>query len=85
MWPLAWLAAALAAALAWHVCAPVTRWRLRHLPGPPAWPLLGNLPHMVRHGRSASLDAWAKQYGPLYKARSRTHELATLCVVACRC
>jgi hypothetical protein len=63
-------AALLAAALTWHLAAPVASWRLRHIPGPRAWPLLGNLPHLMRHGRIASLDAWAAQYGPLYKARA---------------
>jgi hypothetical protein len=62
------LAALLAAALAWYLAAPVASWRLRHIRGPRAWPLLGNLPHLMRHGRGASLDAWAAQYGPLYKA-----------------
>ena len=35
--------------------------------GPPAWPVLGNLPDIEQKRIHVILDNWAKQYGKIYK------------------
>ncbi|MYM68451.1 cytochrome P450 [Pseudoduganella sp. FT55W] len=43
---------------------------LRHmhaLPGPRPWPLAGNLPQMTTLRIHQDVEAWSKQYGPLFK------------------
>jgi len=47
---------------------PVLR-QLRDLPGPPGWPLLGNLPQIEPASFHLQLGAWARQYGRLFKLR----------------
>ena len=66
---LPWLVAVLCTALALHAAAPLASWRLRALRGPRPWPLLGNLPQMARRGRTAAFEAWAVEYGPMFKVR----------------
>jgi len=39
------------------------------LPGPRAWPLLGNLPDIELPRIHQQLEAWAREYGPLFKVR----------------
>jgi cytochrome P450 len=40
---------------------------LRGLPGPRAWPLLGNLPQIDVARMHAQLEAWVDRYGPTFK------------------
>jgi len=37
------------------------------LPGPRPWPLAGNLPQMTQARLHQDVEAWARQYGPLFK------------------
>ena len=37
------------------------------LPGPRPWPLVGNLPQVDAERMHATLEAWADEYGPLYR------------------
>jgi cytochrome P450 len=39
------------------------------LPGPRPWPLAGNLPQMRPSTIHQDVEAWARQYGPLFKIR----------------
>ena len=41
--------------------------RLRDLPGPPGWPLLGNLPQIEPARFHLQLGDWARQYGRFFK------------------
>ena len=51
---------------------------LRDLPGPPGWPLIGNL-HRIRFDRlHAVLEEWAARYGPLYRIRIGPRRVAVL-------
>ncbi|KAG2492006.1 hypothetical protein HYH03_009736 [Edaphochlamys debaryana] len=43
------------------------RWRLRHIPGPPAPPIVGHLPQIIRQGTPTFFRACRKQYGPVFK------------------
>ena len=48
---------------------------LRHLsdlPGPRPWPLLGNLPQLSPTRMHRQVEAWARQYGPLFAMRFAT-------------
>ncbi|KXZ54674.1 hypothetical protein GPECTOR_4g740 [Gonium pectorale] len=49
---------------------PVTRWKLRHIPGPFALPLLGCVPDILRQGAHAFFLQCRKKYGPVFKART---------------
>ena len=40
---------------------------LASLPGPPRWPLVGNLPQVEAKRMHLQLEAWAAEYGPLYR------------------
>ena len=42
---------------------------LRQIPGPPAWPFVGNLLQVELPRMHAQLEAWADRYGPLYRLR----------------
>jgi cytochrome P450 len=42
---------------------------LERLPGPRAWPLLGNLPDIELPRIHQQLEAWAREYGPLFKVK----------------
>jgi cytochrome P450 len=42
---------------------------LGRLPGPRAWPLLGNLPDIELPRIHQQLEAWAREYGPVFKVR----------------
>lgn len=39
------------------------------LPGPPGWPVLGNLPQMKTERIHRDVEDWARQYGPLFRLR----------------
>ena len=39
------------------------------LPGPRPWPLLGNLPQLSPTSMHRQVEAWARQYGPLFAMR----------------
>ena len=39
------------------------------MPGPRPWPLVGNLPQVDPQRMHAALEAWADEYGPLYRFR----------------
>lgn len=39
------------------------------LPGPAAWPLVGNLPQITPLRIHQDLEAWSRQYGPVFKIR----------------
>ena len=43
--------------------------RLQDLPGPPGWPVLGNLPQIEPARFHLQLGAWARQYGRFFKLR----------------
>jgi cytochrome P450 len=43
--------------------------QISDLPGPPAWPLAGNLPQLHPLRVHQDVEAWARQYGPLFKMR----------------
>ncbi|KAG2492269.1 hypothetical protein HYH03_009509 [Edaphochlamys debaryana] len=47
----------------------VTRWKYRHIPGPPQRWLTGNLQDMLKHGMLSCIDRWAEAYGPLFGFR----------------
>jgi hypothetical protein len=52
--------------------APDPSARSRRLPGPPALPLLGNLPHFLWHGDLADmLASFSSTYGPVSRAMLR--------------
>ncbi|PNH05177.1 hypothetical protein TSOC_008592 [Tetrabaena socialis] len=53
------------------VCDPVQRWRLRRIPGPPALPLVGCLPQMMRWGGPTCYRRCAAKYGPVFKVAPR--------------
>ncbi|TFW19446.1 cytochrome P450 [Duganella callida] len=40
---------------------------MRDLPGPQPWPLAGNLPQMTPLRRHQDVEAWSRQYGPLFR------------------
>lgn len=42
---------------------------IERLPGPKGWPLLGNLPDIELPRIHQQLEAWAREYGPLFKVR----------------
>lgn len=45
----------------------VTRWRYRHIPGPPpAW-MLGNAREMQAKMVQFAYQEWAQQYGPIFR------------------
>ncbi|KAG2432736.1 hypothetical protein HYH02_012870 [Chlamydomonas schloesseri] len=46
---------------------PLPRWRLRHIPGPPALPLLGCVPAMMRLGGPQFFRQCFAAYGPVFK------------------
>ncbi|GLC53340.1 hypothetical protein PLESTB_000733800 [Pleodorina starrii] len=46
---------------------PFQRWRLRHIPGPPALPLVGCLPQILRMGSPKFFRTCYQKYGPVYK------------------
>ncbi|KAG2434665.1 hypothetical protein HXX76_007558 [Chlamydomonas incerta] len=43
------------------------RWRLRHLPGPPAYPLLGSLPQIIAKGSPTFFRECRAKYGPVFR------------------
>ncbi|GLC53342.1 hypothetical protein PLESTB_000734000 [Pleodorina starrii] len=43
------------------------RWRLRHIPGPPALPFLGNLPQLLTLGSPTFFRQCRKKYGPVFR------------------
>lgn len=43
--------------------------RLSELPGPAPWPLVGNAFQARLHRLHRDLEGWAREYGPIYKAR----------------
>ncbi|KAG2442182.1 hypothetical protein HYH02_009670 [Chlamydomonas schloesseri] len=45
----------------------IKRWQLRHLPGPPALPLLGNLPQIIAKGSPAFFRECRAKYGPVFR------------------
>ena len=48
---------------------------LESLPGPRPWPLLGNLPQIDPLRMHAKLEAWAHEFGPLYRVRMGPREM----------
>eukprot|EP00798_Chlamydomonas_sp_ICE-L_P015903 gene15903-22036_t len=51
-----------------HVAfSPIARWRLRHIPGPMPWPVLGNLVKMRSMGSSVFFEHCARCYGPVFQ------------------
>lgn len=46
---------------------PLLRWKYRHIPGPPPTFLVGNLLTLIRNGFPEAIQAWAAQYGPVFK------------------
>ena len=49
--------------------APLPFTDVERLPGPKAWPLLGNLPDIELPRIHQQLEAWAREYGPLFKVK----------------
>lgn len=47
--------------------APVRR--VEELPGPPRWPVFGNAPALRPGAAHATLESWARRYGPLFRMR----------------
>ncbi|MRX08212.1 cytochrome P450 [Pseudoduganella sp. FT25W] len=43
--------------------------QINDLPGPRPWPLAGNLPQLQPQRVHQDVEAWARQYGPLFKMR----------------
>lgn len=58
------VAALAAGALAVYLYAPW--WRVRGVPGPPAFPLVGHIPLLAKHGPDV-FAVLAKRYGPIYR------------------
>lgn len=48
---------------------PLAARRIDELPGPAAWPLVGNLPQITPLRIHQDLEAWSRQYGPVFKIR----------------
>ncbi|GLC67191.1 hypothetical protein PLESTF_000527500 [Pleodorina starrii] len=46
---------------------PFQRWRLRHIPGPPALPLVGCVPQILRMGSPIFFQQCYQKYGPVFK------------------
>ncbi|KAG2451987.1 hypothetical protein HYH02_003758 [Chlamydomonas schloesseri] len=63
--PLGALCLILGITLTWLGCAPVTRWRLRHVPGPWPLPFLGHLPAITARDLVMYCNDVARQYGPV--------------------
>lgn len=51
---------------------------LADLPGPPPWPLLGNLPQLSPTRMHRQVEAWARRYGPLFAMRFATTPVLVL-------
>ena len=49
--------------------------RLQDLPGPPGWPVLGNLPQVEPARFHLQLGEWARQYGRFFKLRMANRQL----------
>ena len=47
--------------------------QLQDLPGPPGWPLLGNLPQIEAARFHLQLGDWARQYGRVFKPSDELH------------
>ena len=48
------------------------------LPGPAPWPLVGNLPQMTPLRIHQDVEAWSRQYGPLFKIRFGRTDIVVL-------
>jgi cytochrome P450 len=48
--------------------------QLRDLPGPPGWPLLGNSLQVHPARIHLDVEAWARQYGPVFRMRLGRHD-----------
>ena len=46
---------------------PLAAREIADLPGPPPWPLAGNLPQIRPLRIHQDVEAWSRQYGPLFK------------------
>ena len=57
---------------------PRTPAHLRDLPGPPGWPLIGNLNRIRLDPLHATLEGWAGRYGPLDRIRVGPRRVAVL-------
>lgn len=68
------------------VAAIILLWRLgqigrrpsKYPPGPPTWPLVGNLFQMPKHQGHKQFAKWAEQYGPIYSLILGTKVLIVL-------
>ena len=49
--------------------------RLQDLPGPPGWPVLGNLPQVEPARFHLQLGEWARQYGRFFRLRMANRQL----------
>ncbi|GLI67209.1 hypothetical protein VaNZ11_011116 [Volvox africanus] len=43
------------------------RWRLHHIPGPPALPFLGSLPQIIKNGSPTFFKQCRTKYGPVFR------------------
>jgi hypothetical protein len=69
-------AATLLAVLLLALVAPLTRWRLRSIPGPFTMPIVGSLPEALRRGSFALFAEYRARYGGVFKASGRTRSRA---------
>jgi cytochrome P450 len=52
--------------------------RIRDLPGPPRLPLVGNALDLKTGASHVALEAWAREYGPMFRFRIGRHEILGL-------
>lgn len=56
---------------------------LAQLPGPKAWPLVGNIPDLIKHmskaGEESVYHQWHLKYGPIYRMKGAGNQL-TVCI-----
>ena len=57
---------------------PLAAREIADLPGPAAWPLVGNLPQIRPLRIHQDVEAWSRQYGPLFKIRFGRTDIVVL-------
>ena len=60
---------------------------LRWAPSPPGWPIVGNLPDIIKAAGAdrmhLQMQSWAKQYGPVVKVSAGTIDVSLELPIGC--